>query len=257
MDLDTLWTAVLNELKLQMTNATFNTWLAGSRATAVAGDGTLTVQVRSDYAKDWLENRLYDTIMQTAVPMAVMMDQPPVTGLQFVVGAEFLLPADRPVYETAVSVPAQPAFPGFEPIRSNFVRVPRQFFEVVMADGPYVMRIFVGAVIANTYGKILNFRTMECAEWWTASRDAIRRETGIKSIASVNLAVKEARSRGYIIRRNGAATYRYRLRSENEPVDNPVDNSRKKAKKRAGGGDQKLIQYRSKIDPPGSKIDPI
>lgn len=47
-----------------MTNATFNTWLAGSRATAVAGDGTLTIQVRGDYAKDWLENRLYDTILR-------------------------------------------------------------------------------------------------------------------------------------------------------------------------------------------------
>ena len=222
MDLDTLWTAVLNELKLQMTNATFNTWLAGSRATAVAGDGTLTIQVRSDYAKDWLENRLYDTILRTVVSLAAaMIDQPAVPGLQFVVGAEFALPTDKPVYETAVSVPTQPAFPGFEPIRSNFVQTPRQFFEIVMRDGPYVMRIFTGFVIANTYGRILNFHTMERAEWWEASRPEICRATGIDSPRSVDRAVREARKRGYVIRDRGIKHYKYRPRRENEAVDFP------------------------------------
>jgi len=58
---ETVWKAALGELEMQMTRATFTTWLQGTRALSWA-DGEFVIGVRSDFAKDWLENRLYDLI---------------------------------------------------------------------------------------------------------------------------------------------------------------------------------------------------
>ena len=59
-----LWATCLNELQLQMTRATFDTWLRGSRVVE-AGDGFLTIAVRHAYAVDWLQNRLMPVIQRT------------------------------------------------------------------------------------------------------------------------------------------------------------------------------------------------
>ena len=58
------WKATLGELELQMTKATFNTWLKDAYLIS-CDDRTYVVGVRNDYAKDWLENRLKDTILRT------------------------------------------------------------------------------------------------------------------------------------------------------------------------------------------------
>lgn len=60
---ETAWKATLGELELQMTKATFNTWLKGARLLACEDD-EYVIGVRNDYAKDWLENRLQDTILR-------------------------------------------------------------------------------------------------------------------------------------------------------------------------------------------------
>lgn len=59
-----LWASCLSELQLQMTRATFDTWLRGSQVVEV-GDGCLTVAVRHVYAVDWLQNRLMPVIQRT------------------------------------------------------------------------------------------------------------------------------------------------------------------------------------------------
>ena len=59
-----LWQAVLGELQLQMTRATFDTWLRGSQVIACE-EGTLVVHVRHTYAVDWLQNRLLPVIERT------------------------------------------------------------------------------------------------------------------------------------------------------------------------------------------------
>jgi hypothetical protein len=59
-----LWASCLGELQLQMTRATFDTWLRGSRVVG-AGDGFLTIAVRHAYAVDWLQNRLMPVIQRT------------------------------------------------------------------------------------------------------------------------------------------------------------------------------------------------
>ena len=63
-DAQKLWQAVLGELQLQMTRATFDTWLRGTRAISFE-DNRLTVHVRHAYAVDWLQNRLMPVIRRT------------------------------------------------------------------------------------------------------------------------------------------------------------------------------------------------
>jgi len=61
---DKLWETALTELRLQMTRATFDTWLAGSRLVS-ADDGTCIIAVCSEYARVWLENRLKSVVART------------------------------------------------------------------------------------------------------------------------------------------------------------------------------------------------
>ena len=61
---DVAWKAALGELEMQMTRATFTTWLQGTRALS-CDNGEFVIGVRNDFAKDWLENRLYDLIART------------------------------------------------------------------------------------------------------------------------------------------------------------------------------------------------
>ncbi|MFQ6102150.1 MAG: chromosomal replication initiator protein DnaA [Anaerolineae bacterium] len=63
---DLIWSAALGELQLQMTQATFDTWLRDSRLLKCE-DGTFVIGVKSGYAKDWLEHRLLATIKRTLV----------------------------------------------------------------------------------------------------------------------------------------------------------------------------------------------
>lgn len=78
---ETAWKATLGELELQMTKATFNTWLKGARLLA-CDNGEYVIGVRNDYAKDWLENRLEGAITRT---LSAIVDQD--VGVRFVVGA--------------------------------------------------------------------------------------------------------------------------------------------------------------------------
>ena len=58
------WQATLGELQLQMTRATFDTWLRGSQVISYE-DGLFTVYVRHAYAVDWLQNRLLAVVKRT------------------------------------------------------------------------------------------------------------------------------------------------------------------------------------------------
>src|SRR5436189_6349824 len=61
-----LWQAALGELQLQMTKATFDTWVKPTFALSFDAERSiLVVGVRNAYAKQWLENRLYGMIERT------------------------------------------------------------------------------------------------------------------------------------------------------------------------------------------------
>ncbi len=59
-----VWQAALGELQLQMTKATFDTWVKQTYVLAYE-DGTFFIGVQNGYAKDWLENRLHGTVQRT------------------------------------------------------------------------------------------------------------------------------------------------------------------------------------------------
>jgi len=59
-----IWQQVCGELRLQLTTATFDTWL-GRAKPILYKDGVLTIGVHNGYAKDWLEHRLLDMIKRT------------------------------------------------------------------------------------------------------------------------------------------------------------------------------------------------
>ena len=66
MNANDIWHATLGELQLQMTKATFDTWVRPTHAINFdAESGAMSVGVHSPYAKEWLENRLQATIQRT------------------------------------------------------------------------------------------------------------------------------------------------------------------------------------------------
>ncbi|MFN2135132.1 MAG: chromosomal replication initiator protein DnaA [Candidatus Promineifilaceae bacterium] len=85
MSPETAWKATLGELELQMTKATFNTWLKDARLLGQENDEYI-IGVRNDYAKDWLENRLHDTILRT---LSAIVGRP--VTLRFVVWSDELI----------------------------------------------------------------------------------------------------------------------------------------------------------------------
>jgi len=66
MDAEQLWQTAKGELQLQLTQATYETWLRNSKGVSFE-DGVLTVAVHNTFVRDWLENRLLDTIQRTVV----------------------------------------------------------------------------------------------------------------------------------------------------------------------------------------------
>jgi len=64
-DSQKIWQAALGELELQMTRATFDTWLRDTQSIGKDGDDTLIIGVKNGYAVEWLENRLYPVIQRT------------------------------------------------------------------------------------------------------------------------------------------------------------------------------------------------
>jgi hypothetical protein len=64
-----VWELTLGQLQLQMTQATFDSWVKGSQFIS-ANNGTWQIGVKSAFAKDWLENRLLSTISRTVSGIA-------------------------------------------------------------------------------------------------------------------------------------------------------------------------------------------
>jgi hypothetical protein len=68
---ETLWQMALNDLRFQMTKATFNNWLAGSSIlTSASSPVFLVVVVRNLYAWEWLTYRLRPVVAHTIVTIA-------------------------------------------------------------------------------------------------------------------------------------------------------------------------------------------
>jgi len=66
MTADQIWQAALIELQLQMTKATFDTWVKNTRAISHE-EGIFVIGVPNALARDWLENRLLTTVERVLV----------------------------------------------------------------------------------------------------------------------------------------------------------------------------------------------
>jgi hypothetical protein len=119
-----VWEAALGELQLQMTKATFETWI---KRTQVLGceDGTYTIGVQNGFARDWLEQRLRSMIEHT---LASIVGQP--VAVEFQVMAREVEPVER---QTVTEVELQQ-----EELELEGVRV-RTYNEIVEPD-----KVFVG-----------------------------------------------------------------------------------------------------------------
>lgn len=98
MSPETAWKATLGELELQMTKATFNTWLKDARLLACENN-EFVIGVRNDYAKDWLENRLQDTILRT---LSAIVNAP--VNVRFVVWSDEIIIPAPPVMNGSSSI---------------------------------------------------------------------------------------------------------------------------------------------------------
>jgi chromosomal replication initiator protein len=66
MDPRRVWEAAKGELQLQMTKATYDTWISNSFLISHE-DGTFIIGVHNTYAKEWLENRLLTIVKRTLI----------------------------------------------------------------------------------------------------------------------------------------------------------------------------------------------
>ena len=68
MNTDQIWLAALGQLQMQMTQATFDTWVKDTHVVS-QDNGTLVIGTKNAFAKDWLENRLLTTINRTVTSL--------------------------------------------------------------------------------------------------------------------------------------------------------------------------------------------
>ena len=66
MNADLAWQSVLGQLQMEMTRASFDTWVRDTRPVSYE-HGVLTVGVRNAYARDWLESRLASTVSRLLI----------------------------------------------------------------------------------------------------------------------------------------------------------------------------------------------
>ena len=208
-----LWTATLGELELQMTKATFNTWLKGTTGEYDPDTAVLTVLCRNDYAVDWLSKQLADTIVRTVSYLAgtavsvVFEVEDAKAAPSTAVSADYEPEEDEGDYYTApVAVGKQP----FQPISSNWSKVPDFYLNQILPD-PTVnptVKLILGTIIAQTNGKKDSHGRHR--EWWpNVDYKDLADKSGVKSRTSIQKAIKTCLERHWIKRRESRKRYCY------------------------------------------------
>ena len=73
------WNAAIGQLRMEMSKASFDTWVASARLLEVS-DGVFSIGTYNAYSRDWLESRLTTTLSRM---ITGILGQP--TSIQFVV----------------------------------------------------------------------------------------------------------------------------------------------------------------------------
>lgn len=239
MNPETAWRVTLGELEMQMTTATFNTWLKDAQLLTVQED-TWTISVRNDFARDWLQTRLHETIRRTLqtisgnknIKLTFTTQQPdPAPVPDTVEGVEAAKANEALTLQSPTPPPDPPPFPGFESFRSNFVQMPMQFFEIIIPAGPPRVAALVAQVAKETIGHVVNWKTGERREWWPATNEEIAHTCGF-ALRHVTSAVYLARLNGYILQHGKRGNFQYRLRFHDDPFDQPDPPQKRPRKKK-------------------------
>lgn len=232
-----IWKTSLAELELQMTKATFNTWLKDASLVYPSEDeplnGRIVVAVRNDYAKAWLQNRLGGTIKDTLKAIAgrplevefvvlgekvngvpTAPDLGPVEGYKrphTPTNGQYggnLPPDERQALLTKLGEedeqpeePPKHTFPGFEPLDSNWTQTPDSFYTYVIPNAHGVVVKLVATVIHQTLGHFEDKKRNHRRDEWPVNNAVVQRMAGIHSKTSFQTALWDARADGYIIQR--------------------------------------------------------
>ena len=166
----TIWRATLGELELQLTKATFNTWLKDAKLGGWDEDtAVLTIFCRNDYAAYWLE-RLKTQVERTVMaiadrPLTVAFAVEPSTLKAFppstVGDVESVASEDAP---TAV-VPEYDDLRWPDP-RKNFTMTPDHLFQAInpRTDITPSTKLLVQAILYHTLGNL--DKEMRPSDWW-------------------------------------------------------------------------------------------
>jgi chromosomal replication initiator protein len=146
MSAETAWKATLGELQLQMTKATFNTWLKDARLLACEGD-EFVIGVRNDYAKDWLQNRLQDTILRT---LSAIVGRS--VHVRFVVWSDELIAHPPPALTNGRTASQKPSVNGVMNSRS------------AAADGMLNNRFTFSTFVVGTSNRLAHAAALSVAE---------------------------------------------------------------------------------------------
>lgn len=192
-----LWDRSKEELALQMTKATYNTWLNNTTMRPGVNGHDLVVMVRNSYALQWLDGRMRETIERTVRSVAERPD----LVVSFVVdeAVESQLPDNQILIDDLDAI--RPGnFLGFMPLESNWTKTPDQFFdETLLREDEAVIKI-VGTVIRQTVGTFVDKRHTQSRQEWPVNNLFLADHCGL-SRTSVMTGLWDARQRGYIVLR--------------------------------------------------------
>ena len=211
-ELKDLWKIALSQLELQMTKATFNTWLKDTKLVECTTDGIL-IECRNEYALEWLEQRLAPTV---AAMMASLGHPAPVS---------FRVWAERPTHPTQSPAreppePPQQHLPGFGYPTQNWTQCPDFLFDVVLKEASPTAFKLVALIVRKTIGQ--RDKKGAWSEWWAGvSIKLLMKETNTGSRTSMIEAIREARAHGWVKRRARGNTFDYSLRFDDQEPDPP------------------------------------
>lgn len=209
-----VWSDVKDTLKLSLPAGVYNQWLRDSRMIS-AEDGHVVVGLGSAAAVQWVDARMRSQIA------AALADH---------VGGNLELTFsvyDAPVADVGRFIPRQLILPGFPAADQNWTKTPDFYFDVVLRDATPTAFKVVGAIIRHTLG--VRDKMGNAAEWWCGvSYALLQQRTGIRSRSSVAAAIWDARSNGWIKRRDAGQSFDYALRWFDEPVDFPTEDRPKR-----------------------------
>lgn len=229
-----LWNRAKEELALQMGKATYNTWLRDTKMLPGVNGHDLVVAVRNEYALQWLDGRLRETIERTVRHVAERPD----LVVSFVVvdeNGESQSPADYK--EIAVKKENLTRFGGFSHPDQNWTQFPDDFRYVLTHAHGSVAKL-VGLTIFNTLGVFEDKKHYIRRQEWATTFDIVRNVCNISSKTTMYTTLWDAREQGYLILRPitdpgelDALTQKHgytpefalRLRHPDDPIDTPSE----------------------------------